>query len=197
MFEFAQRHGVGVEVGNLFKLERRLRRDGQHVSASEKEEVLVCREFFGDALDFQRVAKYGFENFGQFRKLVQSHAVFSKILSALDGVKEGQEHHGGELRRKGLGRSYSDFGSGAGEEPEIGQTRYRRSYHVDDAEGFASLRLDELERLDGVCRFARLRDENVERLGVDPYRAIEKFARDFGGGGHSGVFSKRVGSCPT
>lgn len=100
------------------------------------------------------------------------------------------------MRRKGFGRGDSDFGSGAGKEAEIRQSRYRRPHHVDDAEGFASLRLNEFERFDGVCRFARLRNENVERLGVDPYRAIEKFARDFGGGGHSGVFSKRVGSSP-
>lgn len=47
VLEFAKGHGVGVEVGDLFEFERRFRRDGEHVPASEKEEVLVFGEFFG------------------------------------------------------------------------------------------------------------------------------------------------------
>lgn len=159
--------------------------------------MLVFREFFGDTFDGHGTRERFLQDFRKFREFFECAAVLSEILSALDGVKEGEKLDGGELGGKRLGRRYADFGSGAGEESEIGKARYRRSYDVDDAESFSALGLNELERFDGVCGFARLRDENVEGFGVDFYGRVEKFARDFGGGGHSGVFSESVAARPS
>lgn len=197
VLEFAKGHGVGVEVGDLFELERRLRRDGEHVPASEKKEVLVFGEFSCRALDSHGVREHFLHDFGKFRELFERAAVFSEILSTLDGVKQGQKLHGGELGSKGFGGCHAHFGSGAGEEPEIRKAGNRRSHHVDDAEGFSALGLYEFQGFDGVCRFARLRDENVERLGVDLHWRVQKLARDFGRGAHSGEFPKRVASRPS
>lgn len=197
VLEFAKRHGVGVEVRDLFELERGFRGYGQHVAASQKEEVLVLRKFLRDAFDVDGVRQGFLQDVREFREFFEGAAVFSEIFSALDGVEKRKQLDGGELCGKCLGRSHSDFGSGAGEKSEIGKTGDRRSYDVDDAEGFSALCLDELERFDGVGGFSRLRNEDVEGLRVDFDRGVEKFARDFGGGGHSGVFPERVASRPS
>lgn len=167
------------------------------MSSSEKEEVLVFGEFFGRTLYGHGIRKDFLHDFGKLRKLFERAAVFSEILSPLDGVKQRQELHGGELGGEGFGRSHAHFGSGAGEKAEIGEAGNRRAYHVDDTEGLAALGLDEFQRLDGVGSFARLRDENVERLGVDFYRRVQELARDFGSSAHSGEFPESVASRPS
>ncbi|MFB0965217.1 MAG: hypothetical protein QMC36_06080 [Patescibacteria group bacterium] len=115
---------MGVEVCDFFKLERGFRGYGQHVSASQEEQVLVLRKFLRDAFDVNGVRQGFLQDVREFRELFEGAAVLSEVLSALDGVEERQKLDGGELGSKGLGRSDSDFGSGAGEESEIGKARY-------------------------------------------------------------------------
>lgn len=197
MLELAKRHGVCVEIGDFFEFQCGLRGDGQHVSPAKEEQMGESREVFGDAFDLQRAAKHAFHDFWEPGELVEREAVFSKIFSPLDGVKKRQEHHRRELRRKRLGGCHANLGSCPGEESEIRQSRYRRPHDVDYSEGLAPLGFDEFERLDGVCGFARLRDENVERLVVDAHRTIQKFAGDLRRRGHAREFPEGVSSRPS
>ena len=166
-----------MDVGDLLHLQRAFKRDRIMNPAAEIKEILRTVIALGQLFRLVFAAKQGFQFSGNQSEFSQQLLGFLRA----DRTTNFPEVHGEQEQRcqlcsKRLGRSHADFRSRVRVNRPIGFARNHGADHVANAESLCSLGARLAHRGDGVGRFARLRDEDVEIVRASQRIAVAIFA---------------------
>ena len=124
---------------------------------------------------------------GRWRSREPPRLVAPRQPSAQLGQRERQQELRDQLRRECLGRRDPDLGAGAGEKRERRLPHHRARRDVADRQRVrVTERLRVLQRRQRVGGFARLRDDDDQRLRMRHAVAIAVLARDLDRARHAG-----------
>src|SRR5713101_175178 len=185
VLELAGGIGLGVDVGDLFQLQRTLHRDRVVDAAPQEQGVLKLGELLRPHLHLRFDVQHALQRPRQMPKRMQQFrfALRRQPASHL-GEGHGEEGQRGELRGKRLGRGHTDLRSRARQEAQIGRAHQRGLRHVADRERVTvPERLGVLQRSDGVRGLAGLRNCDHQSLRVRHGFPIAVFARDLDAAG--------------
>lgn len=101
----------GMDIGNLFQLERTLERDREHQLPAEEEAVFVVRIFLGDCRDLIVLLEDLFDLRGHLLECFNDFntVAIAEVAEAPQIEREHSANH--NLRSEGLGRRDTDFGA--------------------------------------------------------------------------------------
>ena len=126
---------LGVDVADLFELERPLERDRELGAAAEVEERMGSRVFVGDRLVDVELVEDSLHRRGHSAQLFDQSTSFVGIDRAAAAAEPDREQRDtGELRRERLRRRDADLGARVCVQHAVRFTRDRRLDHVADRE---------------------------------------------------------------
>mmetsp|Transcript_9771 Transcript_9771/g.22976 ORF Transcript_9771/g.22976 Transcript_9771/m.22976 type:complete len:347 (+) Transcript_9771:137-1177(+) len=150
---------LGVDVGDLLKLERALEGHGEVEAPAQVEEVGGVPEDARHVEHLLLLLEHLAHLVGQRGERLELLLEVSRAVVALLLEELERDHaHDADLRGEGLGRGDADLGPGVQVDAAVRLARNGRAHRVADAHGQAAVTLGKRDGGEGVGGLARLRD---------------------------------------
>ena len=119
VLQFAGGIGLGVDVGNLFELQRTLQCHGVLRAAAEEQRMALLHEVFGYLADTLVEQQHAVDKRGQGAHGIHEGALDGLACTVALGKHGGEQHQRDKLRGECLGGGNADFRSRLGHDGEL------------------------------------------------------------------------------
>ena len=170
--------GLGVQVADLFELERALvGNSGTHATAHEQRRLRVLAQQGGLMHGLGLGIQNPLDLLGRIGKLAEQHARLLGGQAVLDlRQQQSQKRKAHDLADEALGRGDRDLLVGLGVDDAVALTRHGAAHHVGDAEDLGTLDARIANGGKGIGRLARLGHGNDKRRRRNDGVAITELA---------------------
>lgn len=174
VLQLGARVACGVDVADLFHLQRSLQSNGVIELPPEEHHRLRMAILLGDGFDVVALLEDGADFVGDLLQLLEDGDAFRCGEMADAPEHEAQDGEDGELRGEGLGGGDTDLGPGVHVDAAVALAGDGAGDVIADAEGAMAFALAFAERGEGVGGFSALADGKDEGVFVHRHVPVAK-----------------------